>query len=253
MDAAGSAARRDALYFGLGPGLVTLAAMAAYSLRPWAVPVPSQAQLLQPAPVVVILLLGLVGAWLSNRAGLPSAPSLSAARPWRGLLGEALGSGVVFGVALFALDAATGLTVGAARALGATWVNVPLPQSLAHYAAAAILLECVYRIIPIGMLGWLVGRVVLRGRADRTVFWSLAVLTSLIEPASQLGLARPGAMPALATLVAITFAANLFEAFELRRHGWPAAILFRLGFYGVWHCFGPYLVSPQSLLYPGPH
>lgn len=51
----------------------------------------------------------------------------------------------------------------------------------------------------------------------------------------------------------LTFAANLFEAYELRRHGWPAPILFRLAFYAGWHCFGPYALSPTSVLYPGVH
>lgn len=253
MRAEGSTARRDALYFVLGPALVTLAAVAAFQAHPWPVPLPAQAQLLQPAPATVILLLGLVGAWLSHRAGLPSAPGLRDGAQWRRLLIVALGSGAAFGVALFGIDAATGLSVGAAKALGVSWINVPLPQSLAHYGAAGVLLECIYRIFPIPLLMWLIGRVMLKGRADGPVFWTLALLTSLIEPASNLALARPGAVAALAMLLVVAFAANLFEAVEFRRHGWPAPILFRLAFYGVWHCFGPYLVSTQSLLYPGAH
>jgi hypothetical protein len=253
MNVAGSSARRDALYFIAGPALIALATAVAFTLHPWPVPVPSQGQLLQPAVTATILLAGLVGAWGSSRAGLPSAPAFSEAGRWRGLLGVTVGSGLVFGVALFGIDAASGLSAGAAKAFGITWINVPLPQSLAHYAAAAILLECVYRIVPFALFGWLVGRVVLRGRAEAAVFWTLAVLTSLIEPASQLGLARPDGVAVLAGLVAVTFLANLFEAIELRRYGWPAPILFRLAFYAVWHCFGPYFVSAHSVLYPGPH
>ena len=90
-------------------------------------------------------------------------------------------------------------------------------------------------------------------RRDGLVFWSLAFLTSLIEPASQLGLGKPGAEAGFLMLLAVTFAANVFEAIELRRFGWPAPILFRLAFYGVWHCFGPYLFPVHSILYPGPH
>jgi hypothetical protein len=100
---------------------------------------------------------------------------------------------------------------------------------------------------------WLVGRVMLKGRAAGPLFWTLALLTSLIEPASNLALAQPGAAAALGMLLVVAFAANLFEAVEFRRYGWPAPILFRLAFYGVWHCAGPYLVSPHSLLYPGVH
>jgi hypothetical protein len=85
------------------------------------------------------------------------------------------------------------------------------------------------------------------------VFWTLALLSSLVEPASQLSLARPGAAAALTMLLVVTFAANLFEAIEFRRYGWAAPILFRRAFYAVWHCFGPYFVSTHSLLYPGSH
>ena len=253
MNAAGSPARRDARYFVVGPLLITLAVAAAFKIHPWAVSIPSQAQVMQPAPVAAILLLGLLGAWFSSRAGLPSAPDIRDTAQWRRLLTIAVGSGLIFGVFLFWLDAATGLTAGASKALGVSWINVPLPQSLAHYGAAAVLLECAYRIIPITLLAWLIGRVILKGRADGPVFWVLAALTSLIEPASALGLARPDAAPALALLMVVMFAANFFEAIELRRYGWPAPILFRMAFYGVWHCFGPYFISAQSMLYPGPH
>lgn len=253
MGSAASLERRDALYFAAGPALVTLAAVAAFKIDPWPVPIPSQAQLLQPLPVTVILLLGIVGVALASRAGLPSAPDIRNGLAWRRLLFTSGGAGLAFGAILLGLDATTGLTAGAAQALGVTWVNVPLPQSLPHYAAAGVLLECLYRIIPITLFVWLIGRVVLRGRGNTQVFWTLALLTSLIEPASQLALARPGAATALTGLLILTFAANLFEAREFRKHGWPAPILFRLAFYSVWHCFGPYLMSEQSILYPGPN
>ncbi len=209
--------------------------------------------MLQPVPVCVILLLGMAGVLFSKAAGLPAPPRLNEAIKWLRLLGSSVGFGLAFGVALFGLDFVTGLTQGAARALGVSWINVALPQSLAHYAAAAVLLECVYRIFPITLFGWLVGKVLLRGRRDNLVFWSLAFLTSLIEPASQLGLGKPGAEAGFLMLLAVTFAANFFEAIQLRRFGWPAPILFRLAFYGVWHCFGPYLLPVHSILYPGPH
>ena len=164
-----------------------------------------------------------------------------------------LGPGFVFGVALFWLDATFSIASGAVGNLGATWVNLPLPQSLGHFAAAAVLIECVYRLIPIPIFTWLVSRVGFGGRFESSTFWTLATLTSLIEPVSQLEL-KVGLISApLASLMVLTFAANLFEARHLRRHGWPAPILFRLSFYAVWHCFGPYLLSPSSILYPGQH
>ena len=155
---------RNGLLFVFGPCLVTFATAIAFHVAPWAVPIPSQGQLLQPVPVCVTLLLGLAGVLLSKAAGLPAAPRLNEASKWRRLLGSSTGFGLAFGVALFRLDFETGLTQGAARALGVSWINVALPQSLAHYAAAAVLLECVYRIFPITLFGWLIGKVLLRGR-----------------------------------------------------------------------------------------
>ena len=233
--------------------MITAAAVVAFRLWPWPVPIPSQAQVLQPAAALVILLLGTIGVTLSSRVGLPSAPDIRHARRWGELLVTTVGAGLIFGAALFGLDAAAHLTEGALNALAVRWVNVPLPASIPHYAAAAVLVECLYRLFPIPVLGWLIGRVLLKGRGMGGVFWVLAVLTSLLEPASQFALARPGALAAIAGLITLTFAANLFEAYELRRHGWPAPILFRLAFYAVWHCFGPYALSPASVLYPGPH
>jgi hypothetical protein len=244
---------RDLLYFLIGPGLITVATAVAFHFGPWPVPVPSQGQIFQPLPVAVILALGAVGVVLAPRAGLPPAPSLADGERWREILLWSLAPGIGFGVALFGVDAVFGVTTGAARALGVTWINVALPTSLAHYAAAGVLLECVYRLIPIPILTWLVSGVIFRRRGQTQVFWSLAVLTSLLEPASQIGGATGAINGALITLMILTFAANLFEAAHLRRHGWPAPILFRIAFYGVWHCFGPYLLPPQSILYPGLH
>jgi hypothetical protein len=245
--------RRDVLYFLAGPALIAAGAAAAFHVWPWPVPIASQAQVFQPLVVASILLAGLAGVAVSSRAGLPSAPALRDGKAWGRIVLASVGGGVLFGAALLGLDALFGVTAGAAKALGATWVNVPLPASLAHYAAGGVLVECLYRLAPIPILGWLIGTALLKKRAQTTVFWSLAIVTSMLEPAAQLALVRPGAIGAVTGMVILTFAANLFEALEFRRFGWPAPILFRLAFYAVWHCFGPYLSAPSSVLYPGPH
>ena len=196
MEARSSNARRDIAYFLAGPGLITFAAAAAFQLWPWPVPIASQAQIFQPVPVALILVLGCVGAGLSSRTGLASAPDICDCKTWAPLLLATLGAGVVFGAALLGVDALFHVTAGAAKALGASWVNVALPASLPHYAAGAVLVECLYRLIPIPILGWLIGSLLLKNRGGAVVFWVLAVLTSLLEPASQFALMRPGALAA---------------------------------------------------------
>jgi hypothetical protein len=246
-------ARRDVLYFLAGPALIAAGAATAFHLWPWPVPIASQAQVFQAPVVALILLAGAAGVTMSSRFDLPSAPALRDGAAWGRIALATIGAGALFGAALLGLDAVFGITAGAAKALGASWVNVALPASLAHYAAGGVLVECLYRLAPIPILGWLIGTVLLRRRANAAVFWSLAVVTSLLEPAAQLALVRPGAMAAVTVMIVLTFAANLFEAVEFRRFGWPAPILFRLAFYAVWHCFGPYLSPASSILYPGPH
>jgi hypothetical protein len=249
----GSARRRDIIYFATGPVTLALITCGLFAFRPWAVPHESQSDVLRPVAVLVLLAMGLLGVALSSNAGYPSVPPLRDAAAWRGLLVPCVGGGIAFGAALLWVDAASQFSSGALAALGVTWVNVPLPASLLHYGAAAVLLECAYRIAPLAILGWLIGTVLLRGRGRPALFWVLAILTSCIEPASLLGLSRPGADGSLLALMVLAFAANVFEAVEMRRHGWAAPVLFRLAFYAVWHVFGPYLFAPSSVLYPGPH
>ncbi len=244
---------RNSILFLAGPALVTFIVALVFRFNPWPVPIPAQGQILQLIPVGFILGLGCIGVTLSPLVGLPGAPALADLARWRSVLIASLVPGFVFGATLFWLDATFGIASSAVANLGATWVNLPLPQSLGHFAAAAVLVECVYRLIPIPIFTWLVSRVGFRGRFESPTFWALAILTSLVEPVSQLGLKVGLISAALASLIVLTFAANLFEARHLRRHGWPAPILFRLSFYAVWHCFGPYLLSPSSILYPGQH
>lgn len=244
--------RRDLGLFAAGPGLIAVGSAALFAIHSWPVPTPSQAQILSPLPLVTLLAAGAIGARLSAGVGYPAAPRLPDSRAWMRLAAPALVAGAVFGALLLAADTATGFTSGALAALGMTWVNVALPWSIPHYAAAAILLECAYRLLPIPLLS-LALKGLLRGRGATSIFVALTILTSLLEPLGLLPLARPGAAGALLLLMGVAFAANLFEAMEFRRRGWPAPIIFRLSFYAVWHVFGPYILAKSSVLYPGPH
>jgi hypothetical protein len=185
MQVRSSVWRRDPAYFIAGPALLTIVVSALFAVRPWPVPIPSQGALLQPVTVTVLLLAGLLGVILSSRAGYPSAPPASNGRAWGEILLAILLAVAGFGAALIGVGVATNFTSGAVKALGATWVNVPLPWSLLHYGAAAVLLGCAYRLLSLPSFGWLIGRL-LEGRSEVTVFAALAVLTSCIEPASML-------------------------------------------------------------------
>jgi hypothetical protein len=103
------------------------------------------------------------------------------------------------------------------------------------FTAAPILVEVLYRLLLIPLLLWLISTVILSGRAQNTIFWVLAVATSLLEPLTQfpdLQILSPGVASILA---AEYFAINLTQAYFFRKYGFLAAILVRVGFYVVWH------------------
>jgi hypothetical protein len=113
--------------------------------------------------------------------------------------------------------------------------NTPFPGSLLLYPGGAIIVEVIYRLLPIPLLLWLVSSVILRRRGQTQTFWVLAALTSLLEPATQdLSFLSYGIVPVAASFIP-DFAFNFVQAVYFRRYGFLAAIVVRLGDYLVWH------------------
>lgn len=227
---------RQPVLFLLGPGLATLAISLILQHWPPAYPVPSQGAALGPAFVAIVLGAGALGVFLSGSVGFPGAPG--AAGGWRRLLVWALGAGIAFGAVAVAADAAWGVSDSVARQLGLRSIHVAFPASLGVYAAFAVAGECFYRLAPIPIAMWLVGRVSRGPRTTAATFWVLAVLTSLVEPAQQLSIALANPTGGAALGLAI-FGVNLEEAYLFRRFGWPAPLATRLAFYLVWHVLAP--------------
>ena len=143
--------------------------------------------------------------------------------------------GLALGVALVALDLATGFStiLVASHGLKQQFTGY-LPMFLIFSAAPAIVM-LIYRLVPIALLQWLLAEQLLKGHGRTAVFWTLAVLTSLLEP---LGLIdNMLRMPWLVALVYFLhlFGLNLFEATIFRRYGFLAAIAVRVAFYVIWH------------------
>jgi hypothetical protein len=248
--------RRDVLLFLAGPVAIWLLCAAAFRISPWPLPFPGQASLLNPLVQWPWLLFGAAGVMLAPAAGIANAPEGS--RGWTRLVLAAVIPGAVIGAIQLGADFHFNLTQTQGHALGGPgWVNPPLPGSLWMSTAAAIVLECMFRLAPIPFFVALVSGVLLRGKHQSKVFWTAAVLTSLIEPSQQIGPAlKPGQAPeiqaVLLIMTATIFATNFLEAVEFKRWGWSAPILLRLGFYSVFHSLGPYLLPSGSFLYPGP-
>lgn len=254
------ASTRELRIFLLGPALAVAAITALYRLHPWPVCTPMQALNFQWPVALGYLALGVVGVALSSRVGVPSAPQREERTTWRHLvlLAALPGSAVAtFDLSLNLWPPFLERAVNGAHAVGMTWFNVAFPASIPHYIHAAILSECVFRLGPIVILTWLISSLVLKGRFQATVFWSVAALTALIEPIEQAvlshGMSVAHASPVDAAFAIYGVVFQLFEAWLMRRLGWPAPIFYRLGYYLIAHVAGGYLFPPQSIFYPGPH
>jgi hypothetical protein len=233
---------RDLALFVLGPGLLACAVAAAFAVHPWPVPYAVQARSYDFRFLGPMLALGALGVWLSSRAGPPSAPAFRDGRAWGRLLIASLLMGLAMLATSVFLDETMGLSRVNAEVIGQRSVNVPFPASLAHYAFGTVIEECMAHLIPIPLLCGLIGGLILRGRHRLTVFWIVAALASLLEPAGQ-AMPLAGRAPALAMIVAATeYVGNLVLAWLFLRFGWPALIVTRLVQELTWHVAWP-LVS----------
>ena len=87
-------------------------------------------------------------------------------------------------------------------------------------------------LIPV--LLWIVSSLLLRGRGREPTFWTIAALTSLLEPVGDLGLRDQG-LPTMTAVFAQDYALNFTQAWFFRKWGFLAAIAVRVAFYAVWH------------------
>jgi len=123
---------------------------------------------------------GLLGVWLATRTGFPEPLGAGISRT-RWLLVPAL-LGLAFGVLEVAFDLATGGTRLAAALTHQPSFTIDFPQSVLIYSGGTVIVEVIFRLLPLPLLLWLISTVVLRKRAQGTVFWALALLTSALEP-----------------------------------------------------------------------
>jgi hypothetical protein len=184
--------------------------------------------------IAVVGLAGLAGIWLSHRTGFPAAWDTRVSNRQRfvipALLGIFLGlleSGLdvlVHGMQFFA-------QFGTLPAYNAPWPGSPL-----FYAGGAIVVEVFYRLLPVPLLLWLVSNLLLRGRAQSQVFWLLALLSSLIEPYTDLDGLRVGAsLLVVGSQFVPDFLLNLAQVVLFRNYGFLASIVARIAMYLIWH------------------
>ena len=232
---------RDLVLFSCGPALVAVAIAAVFAMRPWTVPYAPQVQEFGAAPLATSLLIGAVGVWLSSRGGLPSAPALTDARRWTWLVLASAALGLTLVASSAVLDATLGLQRFMAQRIGQPSMNVPFPASIAHYLYGSIVQESLFRLGPIPILAWTIGKLAFRDGAKPQVFWVVAIALSLVEPVVQSAMfiqARPD-MALISGGVAV--AGNIAWVALYRRFGWPALLIVRIVLELGWHVAWPAL------------
>lgn len=176
---------------------------------------------------------GLVGLFFASRTGFPAAWDERISNRQRLLL--PLGVGMGFGLLTTAVALATNHVEIFKALMGIPAFNAPFPGSLLFYSGGAILVEVLYRLLPIPLLLWLISNVALRGRWQNEVFWGLAILSSAMEPTSQDLMSLPLGVPLFLSLYVPDYAFNLTQALFFRKYGFLAALFVRLGDYLIWH------------------
>lgn len=199
---------------------------------PVSFPGPGQEALFGWVPLLVIAGLGLVTAALYPLTDMPTE-GYARDTP-RGGIAVPLAVGAVLGVVLIGIDLALGFSEAATAALGVESMHVGWPGSVVVYSGAAVLVETVYRLVPVTVLVLIVGRGVMRGRWPEAVFWVVAVGVSLVEPWSQAQLFSDRTLLAVTSFLYV-FASNLIQMRFFRIHGIVASYAVRWSHYAVWH------------------
>ncbi len=194
---------------------------------------PSQAALFTWPSLAIFSVIGLVGVLLSERTGFPDAWSVRISKYWSILLPVLVG--MAWAVIPILIDRLTGYTRLVSARHGLVQQYIGFWQSLISFSAGSILVELVYRLLIIPLLLWVISNLIFKKKYQEPVFWTLAILTSALEPLGQLSdLSVVSGLPFIA-LFSQQYLFNLTQAAFFRRYGFLAAILVRVGFYFVWH------------------
>lgn len=146
----------------------------------------------------------------------------------------------VLGLLLGAVDLATDLYTHFSRIMAAEMhlpsIHIAYPLSIPIYFGGAILVSILYFLVLLPFLYWLIAVKWLKGRGEAVVYWVLASLLALVEPLTQgdlQAIAQHG-MTAVPSAIC-DLLLNFGQVWFLRRSGFVAAILLRVGYYAVWH------------------
>jgi hypothetical protein len=189
--------------------------------------------------ILALGVMGMIGVWISMYTGFPNAWDAKVTNRQRLLIPVV--AGALFGALFLATDLITGLARLQQERFNIPATDLPFPASLFIYSAGAIFLEVVFRLLPIPLLLGLFSIFVRHERAREIFFWILAILTSLIEPASQSVGTQVLPPLAMGFVLLQQFGFNLLQAGFFRKYGYLASIIARIAFYVPYHYLGYFL------------
>lgn len=199
----------------------------------------SQSGVFEAQGIIAIGVMGLIGVWLSMRTGFPNAWDARISNTQRFLI--PIAAGVLLGSLFLATDLITNMSQLQEEHLNIQSTDVAFPASIFVYSAAAIFVEVVYRLLTIPLLLGLISVIVRSQGGRETMFWMLAILTSLIEPLTNTAASQYLTPLALTFVLVQSFAGNFLQAVFFRKYGFLAAILLRVAFYIPYHVIGSFL------------
>jgi len=199
----------------------------------------SQSGFYEAQAVIAFGVIGLIGVFLSMRTGFPNAWDAKIANTQRLVI--PIAAGLLLGSLFLATDLITNMSQLQEEHLNIQSTDVAFPASIFVYSAAAIFVEVVYRLLTIPLLLALISVIVRSQGGRETVFWILAILTSLIEPLTNTAASQYLPPLALTFVMVQSFKANLLQAVFFRKYGFLAAILLRVAFYIPFHVIGSFL------------
>jgi hypothetical protein len=182
--------------------------------------------------IMVISALGFIAVVLAPRAGFPDMWNEKVSNRQRFTIPMLVGAGLAMIEVL--MDSLSVLP---------ETPTMSFPLSIPAYLAGGILSEILLHLIPVVLLMWIIGTIILRGKWQVQVFWVVAVLISLLEPVLQIGgLYQMGLLSnagIAAVLFVYIFAVNWTLICFLRKYGFLAATVCRLAIYLIWHIIWP--------------
>jgi hypothetical protein len=194
---------------------------------------PAQGAFFQWVPLALVSLVGFAGVLLTERTGFPDA--WETLRADRRRVVYAIGAGLAFGVIAVVFDQLTHFTSYILARHGLVQQFTGYVPMFFAFSVGAVIVEVFYRLVVIPLPLWLVSNLLLHGKRQNLIFWTLAIPLSALELLFSAAdvLTLPG--PLLIVDAVLLYVLNLTQVVFMRRYGYFASFLVRLVFYLVWH------------------